>query len=100
MFAAFFTILTIIAIILTMFSKWYLAKGILRPVYWLGIGIGITYLILNTVTAFLRPEFQAVIFYNLLSIYAISMSIKGLNRLRKENASSFQMPEVQTYVED
>ena len=82
----FLFIMTIIAVSINFFGLYATAKGHLRPAYWLMIFGGISFFILNTVVTFKSPENIGLILVNLLSIWTIIMGIKGLLRLRKENA--------------
>lgn len=74
-------VLTILTVVIT---KWYLAKGILKPVYYMNITTSLLHASVNWIMFLHDAEQVAMLLYNLLSIYAIVMAIKGLKRLKRE----------------
>ena len=74
-------ILTILTVVIT---QWHLAKGILKPVYYLNIATSLLHATVNWAMYLHDSEQIAMLLYNFLSIYAITMSIKGLRRLKRE----------------
>jgi hypothetical protein len=84
MYGTILAVVAIITIFTVVITKWYLAKGILRPVYYLNITTAILHASVNWIMYLHDSEQIAILLYNLLSIYAIVMSIKGLKRLKKE----------------
>ena len=78
-------VLTILTVVIT---KWYLAKGILKPVYYLNIITSVLHASVNWVMYLHDSEQIAMLLYNFLSIYAIIMSVKGLRRLKREKKNN------------
>ena len=79
------TSLNITAILIVVVLKWYLAKGILRPVYWLGIIGAIIFSCMNFMLFIHDTEQWSVMLLNILNAYGIIMNIIGLRRLKKES---------------
>lgn len=77
-------IVAVLTILTVVIAKWYLAKGILKPVYYMNIITSLLHASINWIMFVHDVEQWAMLLYNLLSIYTIVMSIKGLKRLRKE----------------
>lgn len=79
-----FGTLTAIIIILQIFKHWSLYKGNLRTVYYLNIAVFIGYFITESTVAFNDPSQWPLIFMNVVNVFAIVMSLKGLMRLNEE----------------
>ena len=84
MYGILLTIVAALTISTVVVTKWYLAKGILKPVYYLNIATSLLHALVNWMMFIHDPEQIGMLLYNLLSIYAIIMSVKGLKRLKKE----------------
>ena len=63
---------------------WYLAKGRLRPAYWLMIIMGVFNFVLNGIVVIVMPDMWGILSFQFLILWAIAMGIKGLLRLRRE----------------
>ena len=82
-------IISVVIMVASNFGKyWLVAKGSLRPVYWLMILSGIAGTVANITLASNDPKQVVVLLINLTTLFMIVMGIKGLFRLRKENESS------------
>ncbi len=64
--------------------SWLLAKGNLRPVYWLMIVMGLANGMANFALLHRNPEFWGLWGYQILVFWSLIMGIKGLVRLRSE----------------
>lgn len=83
-------ILVIIAILTVMSvttTKWYLSKGILKPVYHLNIFTSLLHATVNWAMFLHDSEQIGMLIYNFLSVYTIVMAIRGLNRLKEEDTN-------------
>lgn len=76
--------INITSIILVVILKWYLAKGILKPVYYIGIVVSLLFTVMNTLMFIHDVEQWSIMLLNLLNAYAIVMNIIGLRRLARE----------------
>lgn len=85
MYGILLAIVAVLIITTVVITKWYLAKGILKPVYYLNIIISILHAFVNWIMFIHDTEQIAMLLYNFLSVYAIIMAIKGLKRLKREN---------------
>ena len=85
MYGSLLTIITLLTISGVVASKWYLAKGILKPVYCLNITISVLHFVVNWMMFLHDSEQISLLLYNFLSIYAVVMSVKGLMRLKRES---------------
>ena len=83
--------LTILTVVIT---KWYLAEGILKPVYYLNIITSLLHALVNWMMFIHDAEQVGMLMYNLLSIYAIVMAVKGLKRLKKERQDEAQKTKI------
>ena len=84
MYSVILTIAATLTIIIVISAKWFLAKGILKPVYYLNMVTSVLHASINWIMYLHDPEQIGMLLYNFLSIYVIIMSIKGLRRLKKE----------------
>lgn len=64
--------------------SWLLAKGNLRPVYWLMIVMGLANGTANFAMLSRNPEFWGLWGYQVLVFWSLIMGIKGLVRLRSK----------------
>jgi len=76
--------INITAILIVVILKWYLAKGILKPVYYLGIVASCLFTCINVMMFLHDPAQWSIMLLNLLNAYAIVMNIIGLRRLARE----------------
>jgi len=67
----------------TLARNWFVARGILKPVYWLMIIIAISSAALNLMVAVEKPAYSSLLLFNMLSIQAVYCAIVGLRRLAK-----------------
>jgi hypothetical protein len=65
-------------------KNWMLARGTLKPVYWLNILMGIAGTALNFGVVAAVPSMWGILSFCLLNIWVVAMGIKGLYRLRQE----------------
>ena len=72
------------AMIVNACSAGMLAKGNLRPVYWLNILMGLAGTALNIGVVTAMPAMWGILSFMLLNIWVVVMGIKGLYRLRQE----------------
>ena len=79
----FFLIASIVTVLLNVASHWNLSKGNNRMVYILNIFVYASYFIIETALAFNDPSQIGILIFNILNLWAFSMAIKGLMRLRK-----------------
>ena len=84
MYEVILTTVIIASILLVIANKWLLAKGILKPVYWLGIAIAITLSTKNTMLFIHDMTQWSVMLLNVMNVYGIIMSVVGLRRLKRE----------------
>ena len=74
----------ITAILVVIVLRWYLTKGILRPVYHLGIVASCLFTCTNVMLYLHDPGQWSIMLLNILNAYVVVMNIIGLKRLRKE----------------
>jgi len=84
MYSFWLTTINILAITLVVILKWYLAKGVLKPVYYLGIVASCLFSCINIMLFLHDPEQWSIMLMNILNVYAVVMNIIGLKRLAKE----------------
>lgn len=68
----------------TLARNWLVARGSLRPVYWLMIVIAASSAVLNIMVAVEKPAYGSLLVFNLLSIQSVYCAIVGLRRLSNE----------------
>jgi len=85
MYSTLLASVNVTAILVVIALKWYLAKGILRPVYHLGIVASCLFTCVNVMMYLHDPAQWSIMLLNLLNVYAIVMNVVGLRRLRKES---------------
>ncbi|KKM72554.1 hypothetical protein LCGC14_1419300 [marine sediment metagenome] len=84
MYSFWLTIINISAIILVIALKWYLAKGILKPVYYLGIVASCLFTCVNIMLYVHDSTQWSIMLLNIMNAYAVVMNVVGLKRLKKE----------------
>lgn len=84
MYGILLAVIAVLTILSVAVTKWYLAKGILKPVYYLNITTSLLHASVNWAMFLHDTEQIAMLLYNFLSIYVIIMAAKGLRRLKIE----------------
>lgn len=84
MYSFWLTTVNVIAIVFVLILKWYLAKGTLKPVYYLGIIASCLFSCVNIMLFIHDPAQWSILLLNILNIYSVVMSVIGLLRLSKE----------------
>jgi uncharacterized membrane protein len=82
----FLTIFSIFIVILAVIKFWYLSEGNLYVTYRLDIVLFTSYIILETYLALRDPSQTSLLLMNIISVWALIMTIKGIKRLKKESA--------------
>lgn len=80
----FFACITATIIFLQLTKHWFLYKGNLKVVYYLNILAFICYFITESTVAFNNPNQWPLFFMNIVNVFAIIMSVKGIMRLKEE----------------
>lgn len=84
MYSFWLATINIFAVILVIILKWYLSKGILKPVYWLGIATACLFTCVN-IMLFVHDSSQwSIMLLNIMNFYSVIMNIVGLRRLYKK----------------
>ncbi len=86
-----FAALTIIIVSLQLVKHWLLSKGNLWWTYRLNCAIFIGYFIVETCVALNDPTQISLIFMNIVNIWAFTMSYKGIQRLKEEEAQATKL---------
>lgn len=78
-------ILPFIILLLHITDKWCLSKGNLLPVYVITIASSITTILYNClIVSDLNGTHKSILVFCIMSLWTVSMAVKGLLRLRKE----------------
>lgn len=85
---AFFLIATIVTVVLNVLSHWNLSRGNNKTVYILNLFVYASYFAIETALAFNDPSQIGILLFNVLNLWAFSMAVKGLLRLRREKNAS------------
>lgn len=80
----FFLVASIITVALNVGSHWNLSKGNNKAVYILNVFVYASYFVIETALAFNDPSQIGILIFNVLNLWAFSMAIKGLLRLREK----------------
>jgi len=80
--------LIITTILMSLANKWLLAKGSLKPVYWIEIVLSITYIATNCLATIWQSELAALLLYIPLNLWTMAMAVKGLRRMKCEALSN------------
>jgi hypothetical protein len=78
------SILTACIVCLQLFKFWVYSNGNLWLSYRLNCIIFTGYLITETIVAFNAPGQMALLFMNIVNVWALAMNIKGIMRLKRE----------------
>ena len=84
------TILTVCAVSFQLLKHWVFSKGNLWLGYRLNVVIFSCYLILETILAFNAPGQLTLLFMNIVNVWALTMAIRGILRLEKEEKAARQ----------
>lgn len=74
----------LVVLVCGLFRGWYVAKGQLKPVYWLMIVMACGNIICNVTIANDQPKYWGLWGFNILIAWTILMAIRGLRRLKNE----------------
>lgn len=77
-----FNIGVVLTVVLQFINFWLISKGKIN--YYVMIATYIGYLILETILALKEEDQYMVLVFNLVNVWALSMTVKGLLRQRKE----------------
>lgn len=77
-----FNIGVVLTVVLQFINFWLISKGKIN--YYVMIATYIGYLILETILALKEEDQHMVLVFNLVNVWALSMTVKGLLRQRKE----------------
>lgn len=78
-------ILTTTVLITSLLYQWLVAKGTLRPAYWVVIINGTALTTMNIDLAMASPEQLSVLLLCVSSVWRVMMGCKGLRRINKES---------------
>ncbi len=77
----FFSILTIIVVLIQFVNHFYYSQGKLDVSYPLSIIAYSIYIVIETVLAFNHPEQISILLFDVVNLWALLMAIKGWKRL-------------------
>ncbi len=86
----FFGIMSVLLVCLVFTSEWFTSKGNLYFAYRINIAKYIGFIILETALALNNPAQMAVLLFNISNIWGLTMSVKGIIRLKKEETEAIK----------
>jgi uncharacterized membrane protein len=69
-------------------KNWLIAKGNLKPVYWLMVVIAVAGVATNIATVMAMPSMFGILSFAVLNVWAGLMGVKGLMRLKYERSEA------------
>jgi hypothetical protein len=74
-----------VTVVGTLARNRYMARGVLKPMYWCMTVVSLSNMVLNVVIANQQPAYKSVLLFNILLLHTMYSSIKGLRRVYSES---------------